>query len=250
MRFIVASTKAVSVAIAMSAFAAFSVAAESDLDRAYRTIAAKQFVDLTHSFEPDTPVWSGFGQATMSAGRAIRRRKEPYTIEQGRLSHDDLFDGRASTGRTSIRRRISPQRRHDDGRDSAEADDPAARRARHDAAPAPGSPIMRSRSTTSGRGRKSTGTSRTASFAALRTDMCKDWTAIPSASSAHRFRPGRWRRSNSCTSREGDGHRARVARHRHHRQDGFGDVAPAAGHYQIEAMANLDQVPPAAPSSS
>ena len=79
MRFIVASTKAVSVAIAMSAFAAFSVAAESDLDRAYRTIAAKQFVDLTHSFGPDTPVWSGFGQARMTpAGNP--KTKEPYTI--------------------------------------------------------------------------------------------------------------------------------------------------------------------------
>ena len=40
--------------------------AESDLDRAYRVIAGKQFVDLTHSFGPTTPVWSGFGQATFT----------------------------------------------------------------------------------------------------------------------------------------------------------------------------------------
>jgi hypothetical protein len=35
--------------------------AQSELARAYRTIASKTFVDLTHSFGPDTPVWSGFG---------------------------------------------------------------------------------------------------------------------------------------------------------------------------------------------
>ena len=37
--------------------------AGSDLDRAYRIISGKPFVDLTHSFGPTTPVWSGFGQA-------------------------------------------------------------------------------------------------------------------------------------------------------------------------------------------
>jgi hypothetical protein len=38
----------------------------SDLDRAFRILSAKKFVDLTHSFSPDTPVWSGFGQGRMS----------------------------------------------------------------------------------------------------------------------------------------------------------------------------------------
>src|SRR6478609_6707306 len=40
--------------------------AETQLGRAYRIIAGKQFVDLTHSFGPNTPVWSGFGQARMA----------------------------------------------------------------------------------------------------------------------------------------------------------------------------------------
>jgi hypothetical protein len=53
--------------------------AASDLDRAYRTIAAKKFVDLTHSFAADTPVWSGFGQARMTAA-ADPKTREPYTI--------------------------------------------------------------------------------------------------------------------------------------------------------------------------
>src|SRR5204863_9963893 len=50
-----------------------------DLDRAYRIIAAKKFVDLTHSFGPETPVWSGFGQARMTAA-GDPKTKEPYTI--------------------------------------------------------------------------------------------------------------------------------------------------------------------------
>jgi kynurenine formamidase len=53
--------------------------AESDLARAYRIIASKQFVDLTQSFGPETPVWSGFGQAKMTPA-ADPKTREPYTI--------------------------------------------------------------------------------------------------------------------------------------------------------------------------
>jgi kynurenine formamidase len=51
----------------------------SQLERAYRIIAGKQFVDLTHSFGPDSPVWSGFGQAKFSPA-ADPKTKQPYTI--------------------------------------------------------------------------------------------------------------------------------------------------------------------------
>ena len=53
--------------------------AETALGRAYRVIAGKQFVDLTHSFGPDTPVWSGFGQAKMTPAVDPQTR-QPYTI--------------------------------------------------------------------------------------------------------------------------------------------------------------------------
>jgi len=53
--------------------------AASDLDRAYRVIVGKKFVDLTHSFSADTPVWSGFGQARMTPA-ADPKTHEPYTI--------------------------------------------------------------------------------------------------------------------------------------------------------------------------
>jgi kynurenine formamidase len=51
----------------------------SALDRAFRTIAGKRFIDLTHSFGPDTPVWSGFGQAKMTPATDPKTH-EPYTI--------------------------------------------------------------------------------------------------------------------------------------------------------------------------
>src|SRR6266849_10767746 len=56
-----------------------AASAAGDLDRAYRTIAGKKFVDLTHSFAPDTPVWSGFGQAKMTPATDPKTH-EPYTI--------------------------------------------------------------------------------------------------------------------------------------------------------------------------
>jgi len=64
---------------ALCTLSASPASAETDLDRAYRTIAKKKFVDLTHSFGPDSPVWSGFGQARMSAA-GDPKTKEPYTI--------------------------------------------------------------------------------------------------------------------------------------------------------------------------
>ena len=54
--------------------------ARNDLARAYRVIASKTFVDLTHSFGTETPVWSGFGQAKMTLATDPKTRK-PYTIK-------------------------------------------------------------------------------------------------------------------------------------------------------------------------
>ena len=51
------------VAAAIGSGLVVTVHAQTPLDRAYRIIAGRQFVDLTHSFGPDTPVWSGFTRA-------------------------------------------------------------------------------------------------------------------------------------------------------------------------------------------
>ena len=53
----------------------------NSLAEAYRIIASKQFVDLTHSFGPLTPVWKGFGPATFSAASDPETGR-PYTIEK------------------------------------------------------------------------------------------------------------------------------------------------------------------------
>jgi kynurenine formamidase len=55
--------------------------AQTSLDEAYHVIASKTFVDLTHGFGPDTPVWSGFGQARMSPATNPKTH-QPYTIEK------------------------------------------------------------------------------------------------------------------------------------------------------------------------
>ena len=71
---------AVAVSFALVVLAA-PACAQGDLARAYRVIASKQFVDLTHSFDPTTPVWAGFGQAKFSAAADPKTRR-PYTIKE------------------------------------------------------------------------------------------------------------------------------------------------------------------------
>jgi kynurenine formamidase len=66
-------------AIAIGGLALSPVQAASDLDRAYGILSGKTFVDLTHSFGPNSPVWSGFGQAQMNPA-GDPKTKEPYTI--------------------------------------------------------------------------------------------------------------------------------------------------------------------------
>ena len=51
------------------------------LAAAWATISTRQFVDLTHSFSPTTPVWPGFGQATFAPATDPATGR-PYTIEQ------------------------------------------------------------------------------------------------------------------------------------------------------------------------
>ncbi len=48
---------------------------------ALKVIQSKELVDLTHRFGPTTPVWGGFGQATMSAA-SDPKTHTPFTIEQ------------------------------------------------------------------------------------------------------------------------------------------------------------------------
>lgn len=58
-----------------------ALAQNESLAQAYRVIASKRFVDLTHSFSPLTPVWKGFGPATFSLATDPQTGR-PYTISK------------------------------------------------------------------------------------------------------------------------------------------------------------------------
>src|SRR5215208_8057990 len=56
-------------------------AADANLADALKTIQGKEMVDLTNTFGTGTPVWSGFGQMTMSAASDPKTHR-PYTIDK------------------------------------------------------------------------------------------------------------------------------------------------------------------------
>ncbi|MFO1070749.1 MAG: cyclase family protein [Geminicoccaceae bacterium] len=72
---------AVALAVGLLAAVPGSARAADSLADALAIIQSKTLVDLTHSFSPTTPVWGGFGQATMSAA-SDPVTHEPYTIEK------------------------------------------------------------------------------------------------------------------------------------------------------------------------
>jgi kynurenine formamidase len=55
--------------------------AAKSLDRIYQSLASKTFVDLTHTFSPGTPVWSGFPQAKMMPAVDLKTGA-PFTIPE------------------------------------------------------------------------------------------------------------------------------------------------------------------------
>ena len=71
----------VALALGLATRAATAAEQPATLADALRIIQGKAFVDLTHSFSPTTPVWSGFGQATISAA-CDPKTHLPYTIEK------------------------------------------------------------------------------------------------------------------------------------------------------------------------
>jgi kynurenine formamidase len=61
--------------------AAAQAGSAASLQTVYQTLASKTFIDLTHSFGPDTPVWSGFPQAKITPA-TDPKTKEPYSIKK------------------------------------------------------------------------------------------------------------------------------------------------------------------------
>jgi kynurenine formamidase len=215
--------------------------ADSDLARAYRIIESKKFVDLTHSFGPNTPVWSGFGQATFT--RAYDpKTKRPYTIKQDGFrttyynmvgqygTHVDppahFAEGGATMDQIPLKEMILPLIVLDDtpylSKDPNHAfsvADLMAWEKKHGKVP-PGS------------------------FVALRTDMHKDWVKDPQHFKRAPFPAWAFETIKFLYEQRG----VTATGHESLDTDTTDNMRSETyllehGHYQLEVMANLDKVP-------
>lgn len=223
--------------------AAPAIAADSaiTLDQAFQAIESKEWVDLTHTVGVSTPIWSGFGQMTISAA-ADPVSHEPYTVEKHGFrtmflstvgqngTHVDPpahFDQNGITmDKIPLKQMIMPLVVFDDTKFFAQdpnhaltVDDIKAWEAENGAVPE-------------------------GAFAALRTDMYKDWDSDPAR--FKRFPFPAWTLDAVKYLFE----TRKVTAIGHEALDTDTTTAMdsetwilKSGHYQIEVMANLDKVP-------
>ncbi|MGH7916066.1 MAG: cyclase family protein [Candidatus Binataceae bacterium] len=229
------------VAVGLAGAPSFTSAQGNSLALAYQIISSKRFVDLTHTFGPSTPVWKGFGPATFSAA-ANPATGAPYTIGQDGFraffysmvgqygTHIDPpahFDPHGVTmDRIPLKQMIlplvvfdmTPMLKRDPNHALTVADIKAWEK-RHGRVPA-------------------------GCFAALRTDMYKDWNTNPRRFERYPF-PA-WSLAAIKFLYEDRG----IVANGHESMDT--DITPGLeseawllrhGHWQIEVMANLDKVP-------
>lgn len=217
-------------------------AADNDLARAYRVIASKRFVDLTHSFDPRSPVWSGFGQAKMMPA-ADPKTQRPYTIKEDGFrttlyefvgQYGTHIDPPAHFDEKGITMDVIPLKQmilpfvvldatpylQKDPNHAFSVADLRVWEKKHGRVP-PGS------------------------FVALRTDMYKDWDTDP-----ERFKRAPFPAWSFETIRFLYEQRGVVATGHESLDTDTTDKMESEtyllqhGHYQIEVMANLDKVPP------
>jgi kynurenine formamidase len=212
------------------------------LAAAFQLIASKPKVDLTHTFGPDTPVWSGFGQARMTPAGDPKTHR-PYTIAKDGFhatyyemvgqygTHVDPPAHFSPTGATMdqipLNDMILPLVVLDDTPYLA-------------ADPAHAFSLADLETWEKLHGRVPKG-----AFAALRTDMSKDWTANPERFKREPFPAWSLDVVKTLVEQRGVvaiGHEAMDT-------DTTSDMASetyilGTGHFQIEVMDNLDKVPP------
>ncbi len=233
---------AVLLLLALASFPRSFAYAQSDLARAYRVIASKQFVDLTHSFGPDTPVWSGFGPAKMTSAADPKTHK-PYTIKDDGFratlyemvgqygTHVDPpahFDEQGITmDEIPLKQMILPLIVLDNTRYLAKDPNHAFSVA----------DLMK--------WEKQYGRVPRGAFVALRTDMYKDWDGNPERFKRERFPAWSFETIKFLYEQRG------VVATGHESMDTDTTEKMLSetyilqhGHYQIEVMANLDKVPP------
>jgi len=236
------SAKSYVLALALALLAAAPAHADSDLARAYRIIAGKQFVDLTHSFSPHTPVWSGFGQAKFSPA-ADPKSGRPYTIKEDGFratyyqmvgqygTHVDPPAHFAADGITMdkipLKQMILPLIVLDDTPYIAKDPNHAFS-------------VADLKAWENKHGRVPHG-----SFVALRTDMYKDWDSNPERFKRQPFPAWAFETIKFLYEQRGvtaTGHEA-MDTDTTEKMDSETYILQH-GHYQIEVMANLDKVPP------
>lgn len=216
--------------------------AAGSLDEAYQIIKSKRFVDLTHSFDTNSPVWSGFGQAKFSPARDPATGR-PYTISDDGFrstlyelvgqygTHVDPPAHFSETGRTMdqipLDQMVLPLiildntgHMKSDPNHAFSLDDLKAWEAKHGRIPAQ-------------------------SFVALRTDMSKDFQSNPDYFKRSPF-PAWSFEVIKFLYEERD---VVATGHESLDTDTTSNMASETyilknNHYQIEVMANLDQVPP------
>jgi kynurenine formamidase len=216
-------------------------AQDQSLAEAYRIISSKRFVDLTHSFSPLTPVWKGFGSATFSLA-ADPQTGRPYTILKDGFraffysmvgqygTHIDPpahFDPNGMTvDQIPLKQMILPLVVFDitpmlkrDPNHALTVDDIKAWERRHGRVPA-------------------------GSFAALRTDMYKDWNTDPARFKRYPFPAWSFEAIKFLYEQRGivaNGHESLdTDTSENMRSEKW---LLTHDHWQIEAMAHLDEVP-------
>src|SRR3984893_7417034 len=215
--------------------------ADRQPERPYRIIAGRTCVALTQSFGPDTPVWSGFGQAKMTPA-ADPQTHEPYTIAKDGFhatfyemvgqygTHVDppahFADNGATMDEIPLKEMILPLIVLDDTPYLAKDPNHAFSVA-----------DLMAWEKTHGRVPKG-------SFVALRTDMYKDWDSNPERFKRSPFPAWAFETIKFLYEQRGvtaTGHEA-MDTDTTDKMDSETYILQH-GHYQIEVMANLDKVP-------
>ena len=232
-------------AIALSAtivvLCATHAQASSELQRAYRVIKSKQLVDLTHSFDTTTPVWSGFGQAKFSPA-SDPKTKKPYSIKDDGFrttfyemvgqygTHVDppahFAEGGITMDEIPLKQMILPLIVLDNTPYQAKEENHAFSVA----------DLMA--------WEKKNGKVPRGAFVALRTDMSKDWDKDPERFKRAPFPAWAFETIKFLYEQRGvtaTGHEA-MDTDTTDKMDSETWILQH-GHYQIEVMANLDQVP-------
>jgi len=216
-------------------------AKDGSLSDAWQVISSKTFVDLTHTFGPTTPVWPGFGAARF-APALNPTTGQPYTIEKDGArafqytlvgqygTHIDPPAHFAADGKTLDQLPVKEMilalvvfditpKLGSDPNHALTIDDILAWESIHGRVPA-------------------------GAFAALRTDMSKDWDTNPERFKREPFPAWSFEAIQFLYDQRGitaNGHEALDT-------DTTPDLRSETwllrqGHWQVEAMANLDQAP-------